>query len=100
MVEPTVNSRSGSANSPFRIRSPSAPVEKSPLTGFTPEWRPVTLCNSTPSSMAAIRSAGSSRPGSNETAWTPTPGVVEYPRTAEPVDEVPHRRAVQELWTN
>ena len=40
-----VNSRSGSASSPPRIRRPSAPVEKSPLTGLTPECRPDTACD-------------------------------------------------------
>ena len=41
-VEATVTSRTGSASSPPRIMSPSAPTEKSPLIGFTPEWTPVT----------------------------------------------------------
>ena len=35
-----------------------------------------------------------------DTARTPTPGVEEYPRTAEPVDTVPARRAVWLLCTN
>ena len=41
-VEATVTSRTGSARPPPAIISPSAPTEKSPLTGFTPEWTPVT----------------------------------------------------------
>ena len=43
-VEATVTSRTGSASSPPRIIRPSAPTEKSPLTGFTPECTPVTDC--------------------------------------------------------
>ncbi len=41
-VEATVISRTGSAKTPPRIIKPSAPTEKSPLTGFTPEWMPLT----------------------------------------------------------
>ena len=37
-----VNSRTGSPSAPPVMRRPSAPVEKSPLTGLTPECRPVT----------------------------------------------------------
>ena len=36
-VEAMVNSRTGSASWPLRMRRPEAPVEKSPLTGLTPE---------------------------------------------------------------
>ena len=43
-VDATVTSRTGSANAPLRIISPSTPTEKSPLTGFVPEWSPLTDC--------------------------------------------------------
>jgi hypothetical protein len=36
-VEAMVNSRTGPASWPSLIQRPSAPVEKSPLTGLTPE---------------------------------------------------------------
>ena len=43
-VDATVTSRTGSANSPLRTMRPSAPTEKSPLTGFVPECSPLTDC--------------------------------------------------------
>ena len=43
-VDAIVISRTGSANAPSRTMSPSAPTEKSPLTGFVPECRPLTDC--------------------------------------------------------
>ena len=43
-VDATVTSRTGSANEPSRTISPSAPTEKSPLTGFVPECSPLTDC--------------------------------------------------------
>ena len=43
-VDATVISRTGSANCPSRTISPSAPTEKSPLTGFVPECSPETDC--------------------------------------------------------
>ena len=46
-------SRTGSANRPSRIIRPSAPTEKSPLIGFTPEWTPVIDCTNSPSPTAA-----------------------------------------------
>jgi hypothetical protein len=41
-VDATVTSRTGSARVPDRIISPTAPTEKSPLTGLVPECRPLT----------------------------------------------------------
>src|SRR5467141_2028141 len=41
-VDAMVASRTGSAGTPSRTSMPSAPTEKSPLTGFTPECRPCT----------------------------------------------------------
>ena len=41
-VDAIVTSLTASANSPPRITMPSMPVEKSPDTGLTPEWRPCT----------------------------------------------------------
>ena len=72
---------------------PDAPVEKSPDTGFTPEWRPCTIWISTPSSMPAIRSACGRVPGVSDSARQPQPGVLlKPPRVALPVDAVPLRR--------
>ena len=71
-----VISRTGSASSPLRMRSPSAPVEKSPLTGFTPECRPDTPCTRTPLSIPAMSSSGARSPGTSDSAWQPTPGVL------------------------
>ncbi len=52
-VEATVISRTGSARRPSRIIRPSAPTEKSPLIGFTPEWTPVIDWTNRPSPTAA-----------------------------------------------
>ena len=76
-VEAIVNSRSGSASSPPRMRRPSAPVDRSPETGLTPECRPETSCTSTPSSTPAISSAavavpGRGRHGAAAGAWAST----------------------------
>ena len=43
-VDAIVTSRTGSANEPPRTIRPSAPTEKSPLTGSVPECRPLTDC--------------------------------------------------------
>ena len=37
-----MNSRTGPPSAPLRISSPDAPVEKSPLIGFTPRCSPCT----------------------------------------------------------
>ncbi len=90
-----MNSRTGSASSPPRMRRPSAPVEKSPLMGLTPECSPATSCTSSPSPTPATSSAWVAVPGSSDVAMQPTPGVLlNPPRTAEPVDTVPDRRAL------
>ena len=89
-----VNSLTGSPSAPPLMRRPSAPVEKSPLMGLTPECRPDTPRISTPSSIPATRSAGLRSPGESARARVPTWGVDEKPRTAEPVEAVPMRRAV------
>ncbi len=95
MVEAMVNSRRGSPTAPPAMRRPSAPVEKSPETGFTPECRPETDCTRMPSPTWAMRASWLSSPGSRETAWQPAPGVLlKPPRMAEPVDAVPERRPV------
>ena len=77
------------------------PVEKSPLTGFTPEWRPWTIWMSTPSSIDAMSSAGDRSPGTSCIAIQPQPGVPRKPpRTALPVEAVPARRAEYDECTN
>ena len=43
IVDAMVTSRIGSDSTPWRIIRPSAPTEKSPDTGFTPECRPTKL---------------------------------------------------------
>ena len=43
-VDATVTSRTGSAKAPSRTMSPTAPTEKSPLTGLVPECRPLAVC--------------------------------------------------------
>ena len=48
-VEAMVISRTGSASAPSRMIRPSAPTEKSPLTGLTPECTPETDWTSRPS---------------------------------------------------
>ena len=88
-----VPSRTGSARAPSRISIPSAPTEKSPLMGFTPEWTPVTHCTSSPCPTEATISSWLAVPGTSERARHPTPGaVLKPPRTADPVDAVPARR--------
>ena len=52
-VEAIVSSRTGAPTVPLVISIPEAPVEKSPLTGLTPECRPDTDCTSSPSSTSA-----------------------------------------------
>ena len=94
MVEPMVTSRTGSASLPSRNMRPSAPVEKSPDTGLTPECRPLTLCTSRPSPRSAMSSSWLFVPGSSVMARQATEGVLLMPRTAEPVDAVPDRRPV------
>ena len=90
-----VNSRTGSASCPWRIISPEAPVEKSPETGFTPEWRPCTIWMRTPSSTSATSSAWVRVPGTSERARQPQPGVdLKPPLVALPVGAVPLRRAL------
>ena len=74
------------------ITRPEAPVEKSPDTGFTPEWMPATCWMSTPSSMPATSSACERVPGASWRAMAPHDGVDLKPRTALPVEAVPLRR--------
>ena len=93
-VEAMVNSRMGSPSEPPVMRRPSAPVEKSPLTGLTPECRPSTEAMSTPSPTWASSSSCVAVPGANDSAMQPTPGVDLKPRTALPVEAVPDRRPV------
>jgi hypothetical protein len=93
-VDAMVNSFTGAPTVPLLMRRPSAPVEKSPLMGFTPEWRPDTPRISTPSSISATSSAGVVGPGVRARARVPTCGVDEKPRTAEPVEAAPSRRPV------
>ena len=90
-----VASRIGSASSPpFTIR-PSTPTEKSPDTGFTPEWSPAIDVTNRPCSTAPSTSSWVPVPGRDrQRARRPRPGVVDSPRLAEPVDAVPERRPV------
>ncbi len=88
-----VISRTGSASVPSRNIMPSAPTEKSPLTGLTPEWTPEMDWTSRPSPTLARISSGESRPGWSTRARAPMPGPLLKPaRTADPVDAVPARR--------
>ena len=56
-----VASRKGSASAPSRMARPSAPTEKSPLTGLTPECSPLTSWTSTPSPTVASRARRATR---------------------------------------
>ncbi len=88
-----VISRTGSASAPSLTIIPSAPTEKSPLMGLTPEWIPETDWTSSPSPTSARIWSGPSGPGTMPTARAPTPGPLLKPaRTAEAVDAVPARR--------
>ena len=95
-VDATVISRIGSASLPLRIIRPSAPTEKSPLIGFTPEWTPVIDWTKRPSPTAASTPSSSypSVPGASVSARHPGPGVpANPPLTAEPVEDTPAREA-------
>ncbi len=63
IVEASVISRTGSARAPSRIISPSAPTEKSPDTGFTPECSPAKLLTNRPWSIDATSSSNERRSG-------------------------------------
>src|SRR5262249_23601352 len=85
-VDALVTSRTGSANLTARTSRPSAPTEKSPLTGFVPECRPLTDCTYSADGTEAMISSGPRAPGSGYSARAPTPGVdLNPPRTADPV---------------
>jgi hypothetical protein len=88
-----VNSRNGAPSEPSVMRRPSAPVEKSPLTGFTPECMPMTEEISTPSPTWRSSSGCDRVPGASDRARQPTPGVdLNPPRTALPVEARPAQR--------
>ena len=94
MVDAMVNSRTGPASSPPWISTPSAPTEKSPLMGLTPECTPEIDWTSSPSPTWARISSGVSSPGTTIRARAPVPGALLNPaRTAEAVEAVPARRA-------
>ena len=73
------------------MRRPSAPVEKSPLIGLTPECRPDTDWHEHAVVDAGEQLAGRRRPGrEGQGPACRRCGVDEKPRTAEPVEAVPH----------
>ena len=76
MLDAIVASLTGAPSSPSRNNKPSAPTEKSPLTGLTPECRPLTDCTRSPSPILASTSAALSSPGSRYMARVPTPGAL------------------------
>ena len=75
---------------------PSAPVEKSPLTGLTPECRPVTDWTSTPSPTCGDQLGLRPRcPGTSDSAQAADAGRdLKPPRTAIRSTRCPTRRAV------
>ena len=83
IVEPSVASRTGSANAPLRIINPSTPTEKSPLMALTPECSPDNDCTKMPVSIDASSASADTVPGTMRSATAPTPGVLRTPRTAD-----------------
>ena len=94
IVDEIVASLNGEANWPFLIRNPSAPTEKSPDIGFTPEWTPEMDLIKIPSVISEMISLCDLVPGLRMSAMGPGDGVEEYPLVAEAVEALLSLRAV------
>src|SRR3546814_18827970 len=98
-----VASRTGSASAPPRILRPSTPTEKSPDTGFTPEYRPGTEVTKAPESLAARSSPAVPGPGAAPGAVAHARGHDATPRRADPegpgADVRAGCRGVRNPWT-
>ena len=84
-VDATVTSRTGSARAPSRIMSPSAPTEKSPVTGLAPESEAGDRLHEEAALGPPEQLLGRADPGAKCSARGPTPGRRRVPG--------PHRRA-------